>query len=158
MLPSQRYGAQRPRHHGRPDHQQAMPPRRPAPAPAPASAPKTVAPSATQLQPQSQQPPSFPDVPNFFDQEGLESSPFSSPLPTSGDTQELLDKVGELLDKVNAVQSQLAHHNENTQKVDLFLQQTQRLTGWLSQVKALFERFVPVADADPLGDTFFDQV
>ena len=39
-----------------------------------------------------------------------------------------------------------------------FLQQTQRLTGWLSQVRALFERFVPVADADPLDDTFFDQV
>ena len=39
-----------------------------------------------------------------------------------------------------------------------FLQQTQMVTGWLWQVKALFKRFVPVADADPLGDTFFDQV
>jgi len=39
-----------------------------------------------------------------------------------------------------------------------FLQKTQRLMGWLSQVKALFEQFVPVADANPLGDTFFDQV
>ncbi|KAK8002244.1 hypothetical protein PG989_001963 [Apiospora arundinis] len=39
-----------------------------------------------------------------------------------------------------------------------FLQQTQMVTGWLSQVKTLFERFVPVADADPLGHAFFDQV
>ena len=54
----------------------------PAPATAPAPAPKTVAPSATQLQPQSQQPLSFPDVPNFFDDEkGIGSGPFSSPLP-----------------------------------------------------------------------------
>ncbi|KAK7937459.1 uncharacterized protein PG986_014327 [Apiospora aurea] len=53
----------------------------------------------------------------------------------------------------------LARFTTLTQKVEqLFLQQTQRLTGWLSQVKALFERFVPVTDADPLGDTFFDQV
>ncbi|KAK7937505.1 uncharacterized protein PG986_014373 [Apiospora aurea] len=37
-------------------------------------------------------------------------------------------------------------------------EQERRETGWLSQVKALFERFVPVADADPLDDTFFDQV
>ncbi|KAK7937572.1 uncharacterized protein PG986_014440 [Apiospora aurea] len=152
MLPSQRYGAQRPRQprQGRPSAGHATTAH--ASAPAPASAPKTVAPSATQLQLPSQQPLSFPDVPNFFDQEGLESSPFSSPLPTSGDTQELLHKVNELLEKFNAVQSELAHHNEK------FLQQTQRVTGWLSQVKALFERFVSVADANPLGDTFFDEV
>ncbi|KAK8013782.1 hypothetical protein PG991_009375 [Apiospora marii] len=113
MFPSQRHGAQRPRQprQGRPSASHAT--TAPAPAPAPASAPKTVAPSATQLQPPNQQPLSFPDVPNFFDdQEGYDSGPFSSPPPTSGDTQELLDKVGELLDKVNAVQSQLAHHNE----------------------------------------------
>jgi len=30
----------------------------------------------------------------------------------SGDTRELLDKVNELLEKFNAVQSELAHHNE----------------------------------------------
>ncbi|KAK8096358.1 uncharacterized protein PG998_014226 [Apiospora kogelbergensis] len=30
--------------------------------------------------------------------------------------------------------------------------------GAIEEVRALFERFVPVADADPLDDTFFDQV
>ncbi|KAK8076820.1 hypothetical protein PG996_002990 [Apiospora saccharicola] len=176
MLPSQRYDTQRygrPRQprQGRPSTGHATT----APAPAPATAPKTVAPSATQLQPPNQQPLCFPDVPNFFDEEGLDSGPFSPPSPTSGDTRELLRKVNELLGKFEAIQSELAHHNEkpsalsqqcarlttgrtSTQKVEqLFLQQTQRLTGWLSQVKVLFERFVPMADADPLGDTFFDQ-
>jgi hypothetical protein len=82
MLPSQRYDTQRygrPRQprQGRPSAGHATT----APAPAPATAPKTVAPSATQLQPPNQQPLSFPDVPNFFDEEGLDSGPFSPPSP-----------------------------------------------------------------------------
>ncbi|KAK8013779.1 hypothetical protein PG991_009372 [Apiospora marii] len=114
MLPSQRYDTQRygrPRQprQGRPSAGHATT----APAPAPATAPKTVAPSATQLQPPNQQPLSFPDVPNFFDEEGLDSGPFSPPSPTSGDTRELLRKVNELLGKFEAIQSELAHHNEN---------------------------------------------
>ncbi|KAK8007155.1 hypothetical protein PG989_001145 [Apiospora arundinis] len=85
-----------------------------APAPAPATAPKTVAPSATQLQPQSQQPLSFPGIPNLFDdEESLGSGPFSSPPPTPGDAQELLHKVNELLKNIKAVQSELTHHNES---------------------------------------------
>ncbi|KAK8013729.1 hypothetical protein PG991_009322 [Apiospora marii] len=113
MFPSQRHGMQRPRQprQGRPSAGHAT--TAPATAPATASAPKTVAPSATQLQPPNQQALSFPDVPDFFDgQQDLDPGPFSSPSPTSGDTLKLLHKVNELLDKVNAVQSQLAHHNE----------------------------------------------
>ncbi|KAK8013597.1 hypothetical protein PG991_009190 [Apiospora marii] len=113
MFPSQRHGMQRPRQprQGRPSAGHAT--TAPATAPATASAPKTVAPSATQLQPPNQQALSFPDVPDFFDdQQDLDPGPFSSPSPMSGDTRELLDKVNELLEKFNAVQSELAHHNE----------------------------------------------
>jgi len=82
MFPSQRHGMQRPRQprQGRPSAGHAT--TAPATAPATASAPKTVAPSATQLEPPNQQPLSFPDVPNFFDdQQDLDPGPFSSPSP-----------------------------------------------------------------------------